>query len=203
MRISFLLLLIGSLTVSASLRGQSAHSPYADSLMTYRKNYIDSHEVVKGRDRQYLRFFPIDASYRVVCHLEPATDHSWLTMPTSGGERKIYRRYGRLDFTLHGKSLHLTIYQSQSLMQTEQYRDYLFVPFTDLSSGNTSYAGGRYLDYTLQDIHNGLLVLDFNKAYNPYCAYTTGYNCPIPPAENALPVAIDAGEKAYGKKITH
>jgi uncharacterized protein (DUF1684 family) len=93
----------------------------------------------------------------------------------------------------------LYIYQSEALMQQEKYKDYLFVPFGDATSGFTSYGGGRYMDFRLQDIKNNQLIIDFNKAYNPYCAYTTGYNCPIPPKENLLTVAIPAGEKNYGK----
>jgi len=85
-------------------------------------------------------------------------------------------------------------------MTSTDYADYLFIPFTDNTSGNESYGGGRYLDYKISDIKNNKLLLDFNKAYNPYCAYTTGYNCPIPPAENDLKVAIKAGEKAFEKK---
>ncbi len=97
--------------------------------------------------------------------------------------------------------MHLYIYQSEALMQQEKYKYYLFVPFGDVTSGFTSYGGGRYMDFTFQDIKNNKLSIDFNKAYNPYCAYTAGYNCPIPPKENLLTVAIDAGEKSYGKPV--
>ncbi len=84
-------------------------------------------------------------------------------------------------------------------MQDTAYKNYLFLPFTDLTSGNRSYGGGRYLDFLMEDIKSNTLIIDFNKAYNPYCAYTTGYNCPIPPRENDLPVAIPAGEMEYSK----
>ena len=86
-------------------------------------------------------------------------------------------------------------------MQQEKYKDYLFIPFGDATSGLTSYGGGRYMDFTLADIKDNTLVIDFNKAYNPYCAYTIGYNCPIPPKENLLTEAINAGEKNYGKPV--
>ena len=85
--------------------------------------------------------------------------------------------------------------------QDEKYRDYLFIPFTDLTSGNESYAGGRYFDFKSSDILDNKFELDFNKAYNPYCAYISNrYSCPIPPKENNLSVAIRAGEKEFGKK---
>ncbi|HNJ28593.1 MAG TPA: DUF1684 domain-containing protein, partial [Ferruginibacter sp.] len=78
--------------------------------------------------------------------------------------------------------------------------DYLFVPFTDLTTGDESYGSGRYIEFYIQDIQgDGTLQLDFNKAYNPYCAYASGFKCPIPPRENALNVAIKAGEKNFAK----
>jgi uncharacterized protein len=101
---------------------------------------------------------------------------------------------------LNGKPLQLNLYQSQSLMGNEEYKDYLFLPFTDETSGHGSYDGGRYIDITLGEIHDGKVVIDFNKAYNPYCAYVSGkYNCPIPPKENNLKVKIASGEKGFLK----
>jgi uncharacterized protein (DUF1684 family) len=86
-------------------------------------------------------------------------------------------------------------------MTTAQYKDHLFIPFTDATSGEGTYESGRYIDLDIKDITDNKFTIDFNKAYNPYCAYVTGrYNCPIPPVENRLAVAIRAGEKAFGKK---
>ena len=83
-------------------------------------------------------------------------------------------------------------------MTNAQYKDYLFLPFTDLTSGKETYASGRYLDLKTDEIKNGKVTLDFNKAYNPYCAYVSGvYNCPIPPKENTLGVEVKAGEKLF------
>jgi uncharacterized protein len=93
----------------------------------------------------------------------------------------------------------LNIYQSQMLIGVDQYKDYLFLPFTDLTTGAESYETGRYIDLKTGDIVDGKLTIDFNRCYNPYCAYRAGYSCPIPPKENALPVAIPAGEMKYGK----
>ncbi len=86
-------------------------------------------------------------------------------------------------------------------MSDSVYKDHLFLPFTDLTSGEESYGGGRYIDLETTGIINNRLVIDFNKAYNPYCTYSDGYNCPIPPRENDLPVAIRAGEKAFAKPV--
>jgi hypothetical protein len=87
------------------------------------------------------------------------------------------------------------------LLAREETRDYLFIGFTDMTSAAETYGAGRYIDCVTGDIRGNTMLLDFNKAYNPYCAYAAGYNCPIPPRENDLPVAILAGEKNYGKKV--
>jgi uncharacterized protein len=189
------------LTVLAFL-GQAAlaqSSAYSDSLSRFRNDYITTHEVVKDQDRKFLRFFPIDSAYRVICRFEQVSHGNWFQMNTSGLVRKTYRSFGKLSFIIQGKTLHLYIYQSQSLLNSKDYKDYLFIPFTDETTGKESYGGGRYLEARLNEIKNNTLELDFNKSYNPYCAYTSGYNCPIPPAENNLPVSILAGEMNYGK----
>ena len=85
-------------------------------------------------------------------------------------------------------------------MSTAQYRDHLFIPFTDATSGEETYESGRYIDLEIKDIKGDRVLLDFNRAYNPYCAYVTGkFNCPIPPIENRLKIAIPAGEKSFSK----
>ena len=121
-------------------------------------------------------------------------------METSGIIKKTFRVYGVLHFTINDTAVSLNIYQSQNLMNTDEYKNHLFLPFTDLSSGEETYAAGRYIDMSTADIINNKVVIDFNKAYNPYCAYVSGkYNCPIPPKENQLPVMIAAGEKTFVK----
>jgi uncharacterized protein (DUF1684 family) len=126
-------------------------------------------------------------------------DSSGFTMTTSAKTLKYFYKYGRLDFMIAGKPCHLYVYQSKDLMTTAEYRNYLFVPFTDATTGTESYGSGRYLEFYEKDIQNNSLKLDFNKAYNPYCAYAAGYKCPIPPKENNLTIAIKAGEKNFGK----
>ena len=192
MRIPALILLL-LLTFGA------AAQDYFKELKTYQQVYVDTHHVVKGDDKKLIRFFPVSKKYKVVADFTKNDDTSLLIMKTSGKIDKKFLRYGTLSFTIDKKRLRLTVYRSISLMSNPHYKDYLFIPFTDLTSGEESYGGGKYLDITIHDIQNNKLVLDFNKAYNPYCAYTTGYNCPIPPRENDLPVAIKAGEKDYKK----
>ncbi len=175
-----------------------AQSPYTDSLNQYIKNYREKHEVVKGNDRTKLDFFPVDSTYRVVATFEKKENSPWFLMPTSGPRKQMYRVYGVIRFAVNGATAQLNIYQSQDLLQNATYQNYLFLPFTDGTSGKESYQGGRYLDLTTEDIRGNQMTIDFNKAYNPYCAYVSGkYNCPIPPKENHLSAAIKAGEKAF------
>lgn len=177
-----------------------AQEPYEEAVQKHISDYVQHHEVVKGEDRQYLSFFPVDKSYRVEARFERKENSPWFLMETSGTLKKMYRVYGTLTFTIHDTLQTLNVYQSQSLMQTDQYKNYLFIPFTDATSGKETYPVGRYFDLLMDEIVGGKVVLDFNKAYNPYCAYVSGvYNCPVPPRENRLSVAIRVGEKAYTK----
>ena len=154
---------------------------------------------MKGKDAKYFHFFPINKAYNVSAYFERIFDSVGFTMNTSAGTVKYFYKYGRLDFMIDGKECLLYVYQGKDLMQTEQYKDYLFVPFTDATTGNESYGSGRYLEFYKKDIENNLLQIDFNKAYNPYCAYATGFKCPIPPRENRLTISIRAGEMNFGK----
>jgi hypothetical protein len=172
---------------------------YVESIKAYQKKYVATHEVVHKKDKKHFHFFPISSNYNVNCTFEKITDTVGFTMTTSAKTLKHYFKYGRLEFTIDGTQYHLFVYQSSDLMQTEQYRNYLFVPFTDATTGDESYGSGRYLEFYIADIQNNILHLDFNKAYNPYCAYSPNYKCPIPPKENFLPVAIKAGEMNFGK----
>lgn len=114
-------------------------------------------------------------------------------MPTSTDRLPVYRRYGYVDFVVNGDSCRLEVYQNMALRKQKEYKDYLFIPFRDLTSGETTYGGGRYLDVRIPA--NSTLLLDFNLCYNPYCAYSHRYSCPIPPEVNTLKIIVEAGEK--------
>lgn len=121
-------------------------------------------------------------------------------MSTSGTMKQQYRVCGILSFKIADTLLRLNVYQSKSLMATKDYSDYLFVPFTDKTTGFETYGAGRYIDLKIGDINNNSFILDFNKAYNPYCAYAAGFNCPVPPKENDLNISILVGEKKLFEK---
>lgn len=136
-------------------------------------------------------FFPIDQKYHVTAKFEKLPTANFFQMKTTANSIKDYDVYGIATFTLDGKEYQLNIYQSHQLRAQEKYKDYLFLPFTDLSNGSETYGGGRYMDLKIPA--GDTIELDFNKAYNPFCAYATGYACPIPPKENDISLAIKAG----------
>ncbi|MGC4023511.1 MAG: DUF1684 domain-containing protein [Cyclobacteriaceae bacterium] len=142
-------------------------------------------------------FFPIDLKYRVVGKLKRTNNSLFFQMKTTTSKMSTERVFGIVTFKIEGKEFSVPVYQSQSLMQTEAYKDYLFFPFTDLTNGDETYDGGRYIDLRIPSGED--ILIDFNKAYNPYCAYSHRYSCPIVPPENRLDAKILAGTK-YKKK---
>lgn len=146
---------------------------------------------------EYVTFYPAKQDYVVTAAVEQLFNEPTFRMPTYDGTSNEYKRYGFLNFELNGKKYKLTAYQSVALFQNATYKNHLFVPFMDNTTGETSYEGGRYLDLSISDIKDGKIKIDFNKAYNPYCAYSNGYRCPQPPKDNILNAAIEAGEKKY------
>ena len=154
----------------------------------------DAFRKFKGHD-----FFPVDLAYRVNARLTVTEGTPFFAMKTTTSRMSTERIYGYVEFTLEGKAFRLPVYQSQDLMKTAEYADYLFFPFTDLTNGKQTYMGGRYLDLRIpregQD-----LIIDFNQAYNPYCAYSHRFSCPLVPAENQLDIEVRAGVMYRGKK---
>lgn len=126
---------------------------------------------------------------------EPFSDPETIEMATSMGDLRTYERWARLRFEVDGDEAALTVYRDPG-------GDQLFLPFVDANAGGETYGAGRYLETPLLD--DGRLLVDFNYAYNPYCAYNEAYSCPIPPAENRLTIAIRAGERQFdGEAAPH
>lgn len=142
-----------------------------------------------------LSFYPINLKYRVTASFVRTPTELPFLMPTTTDRRPEYVKYGEAHFVMDGKQLVLSLYQSTTPYSQAGYEDYLFLPFTDLTSGDGSYGGGRFVDAGIPKANK--IIIDFNKAYNPYCAYNTKYSCPIPPKENDLLVRIEAGVKAF------
>jgi uncharacterized protein len=139
-------------------------------------------------------FFEIDTTFRVIAKIILSKSKVEIPFKTSTTSIQTYTKYADLHFTLKGVKQVLAIYQSKSLMSMPEYADYLFLPFFDETTGNETYGAGRYIDLRIPKKGNKI-ILDFNKAYNPYCAYATGFSCPKVPAENELKTKILAGVK--------
>lgn len=138
-----------------------------------------------------LPFFPINKQLIVTAHFERTEGSKPFQMKTTTDRLPTYEVYGIATFKLNGKTHQLNIYQNHKLREMEEYKDHLFLPFTDATNGNDSYGGGRFIDLKIPSSDN--IVIDFNKAYNPYCAYNHAYSCPVPPKENDLNLRIEAG----------
>ena len=157
-------------------------SPLPDK---YRKNF-------EGLD-----FFGPDTTYIVTAKFSRTPDAIPFLMPTTTDRKSKEVVYGIAEFSLNGKDHKLEIYKNQDSLGEEGYEDDLFLPFTDLTNGEETYAGGRYIDLRIPNTNE--LTIDFNRAYNPYCVYNKKYSCPLVPSVNSLDIKIMAGVKDFKK----
>ena len=171
----------------------SPTSSYKESILAIRKTKDKALKESKEspiEDKAHFKglpYFDVDSSYQVVATLDLLTTGQSINVQMTGGETEKYEAYANATFELKGQKCALKIFKTPEGM--------LFIPFKDLTSGKETYGGGRYLDADPSSVKEHQITLDFNTAYHPYCAYNEGFTCPIPPAENLIPVAIMAGEK--------
>ncbi len=144
---------------------------------------------------QSLDFFSIDLKYIIKANFIKNAFPIPFEMETNTDRRPIYKKYGTLYFEIDGVKCELPVYQNDSPNIKEEYKNHIFLPFTDLTNGKESYGGGRYIDLELP--FESEVLVDFNTAYNPYCAYNHKYSCVISPEKNNLKVAIKAGVKDF------
>lgn len=194
-------LLLLWLLIPFTLIGQSFRSDVkayqAEQNQKFKKS---STSPLKEKDVQAfkkLKFFKKRKNYRVVAEFLRAKNAKPFTMTTTTDRKPVYEKYGELRFVIKGKSYMLNVYQSHDARKNPLYRNHLFLPFKDLTNGKKSYGGGRFIDLRIPK--GDTVTIDFNKSYNPYCAYNEKYSCPIVPVENHLQVAIPAGVKGYEK----
>jgi uncharacterized protein (DUF1684 family) len=204
MKLSRILFFVGLLAVATVIYFSMSTGPtpeaYAALIESERKdkdNFMkedeDSPFGEKRTDFTTLHYFLPDLKYRILAKLEPAANKQVRLLPTSTGEESRYLEYAWAIFELDGKENRLLLLEIMDMGPT---RGKLFLAFADETSAAETYGGGRYLD--LKKIPAATSIeLDFNKAYNPYCAYNDAYSCPLPPRENLLKVPIRAGEKTY------
>lgn len=195
-----LLLAWGPLACSSGPSAPVDGRPYAEQLQTAR---AAKDQAFRAPDNRYspvpvagratfpgVAYFPIDPKYRVPANLTTLRANPPVVMSITNSAHELEQKIkvGSLTFTLGGVS-----YSLSAFAENEGNVQRLWVPFRDLTSGVTTYGGGRYLD--LERTPTGLYDLDFNTAYHPNCVYDTSWVCPYPPAENRLPVAVEAGER--------
>ena len=142
-----------------------------------------------------LDFFPIDKAFIVEAKFIKSKNEKSFKMKTTTDRMPLYVKYGEVSFTINGENFKLNVYQNLELIKRPGFKKHLFLPFSDLTSGNETYGGGRYID--LEIPKGKTITIDFNQAYNPYCAYNPKYSCPIVPAENELLTNVNAGVKKF------
>lgn len=167
--------------------GQSYH----DSLKVYRINY--ERDVLKEFPNSELDFFEPNPNLNITAKYKLKRRGKIISIPTSGVKIKDYKEYALVKFKIDNKKYNLMIYQPVPV--NPEYKDHLFLLMTDLTAPLDTYGGGRYMDLKIDDFKTGKVNIDFNKLYNPYCVFSAGWNCPIPPKRNRLNVSIEAGEK--------
>ncbi len=142
-----------------------------------------------------LDFYPISEKFIVEASFVRTKKEKVFKMKTSTERTPMYKKYGELHFEMDGKKFQLNVYQNIELSSKPGFKDYLFLPFSDKTNGKETYIGGRYLDMRMPK--SKTVIINFNKAYNPYCAYNYKYSCPIVPLENDLDIEIKAGVKKF------
>ncbi len=181
---------------------QSHTSEIAQHREAYKKSFTTNiNSPLSAADVDDICFYSADSNFRVIADVVLLKNEEVFKMATYAGTTADYIRFARLSFNINGVELNLVLYQNVALSANPTYKDYLFLPFTDPTNAGDTYSGGRYLDLVFTEVVNGKMALDFNKAYNPYCAYSDGYRCPIPPTENNITVPILAGEKNFTGEI--
>lgn len=204
-KIYLLLLLVSSFAFGQGLKNKTDKKQFPVEILEIETFQKELNREYKTEEETPLRgsnfkkfkshpFFPIDLNYRVKAKLVKIENAVPFEIPTSSGRTKKFREFGKAYFTLNGAEQVLTVYQSLALLDDPEYQDYLFLPFKDETNGKDTYGGGRYLDLRIPQ--NDELIIDFNKAYHPLCAYNaTDYSCPIVPQNNWLQLPIEAGVK--------
>lgn len=174
-------------------------------IFEFRKKHIeellaDVRKPITEKEKSFIKYFSFKKSWSVDATLTLLEKEPVFQMPTYSGVTRDYRKYATATFFHKKKEITFYLYQNMTLIRQPQFKDYLFLPFKDETNGNESYGGGRYMDIRISTVKDGKILLDFNKAYNPYCAYNEGFNCPIPPVENHLNTSIKAGERNFKAK---
>jgi len=206
MKRDHILLIIVSLVIGViifyTIQDEETEEVYAKQVIIERKSIHDfmltsNESPFKDEpmdDFEGLHYFSVNPEYKVKARYKPFEENEALVIPTSTGEEERYIKAGLATFTLHDKE------HSLLLLKVEKGKDdNLFLAFADDTSGSETYGGGRYIN--VPKPKGSVVTIDFNLAYNPYCAYNTSFSCPLPPRENLLSVPVAAGEKDFKKRL--
>lgn len=183
---------------------------YKDSVVQwqhhYKKEFLDDpRSPIKAEDTAFLRFFPVNKRWCITASVTITPNALPFDMATHSGKTKKFRQWAELRFRnpLSSGPKYHTLHAFERVdppAGDTVSRITLFVPFYDETNSESTYGGGRYMDIPKAAVQHGRVVLDFNKAYNPYCAFAEGFSCPIPPSESKLSLAVKAGEMVWAKK---
>ncbi|MDQ1139386.1 DUF1684 domain-containing protein [Pedobacter agri] len=192
------------LVFSLNSFAQSYTEQIAKHRDSYKQDFVkEANSPLKEADLNNIHFFDADSTYKVIADVEILKNEKIFKMPTYDGTSKEFFRFAKIKFILNSKETVMTLYKNVALAGNPAFKNLLFLPFTDETNNKETYGGGRYIDLSSTDILNNKVEIDFNKAYNPYCAYSDGYRCPVPPEENDLQLEIKAGEKLYTGEKKH
>ena len=182
--------------IFSAVQGQENYSDSLEKVrIAFNKKILTTDYILNEKEREKiesLAYFPVDTNWRIDAILEKDKGKRF-KMPTSTDRTPTYRRYGWINIETADTTFRLAAYQNLEL-KGKKYKDYLFIPFKDSNAPNTTYGAGRYVEVYKQKGKEKILI-DFNTAYNPYCAYSYRYSCPITPEVNHLIFPINAGEK--------
>lgn len=165
---------------------------------TYKNGFLqDPRSPLTKDDLQYLDFYDGNKDWTLTCDCKKVEKAKPFELPTYSGVTRTYIVHSDLSCLYKGQTILLKLYKNITQPINPLYKNNLFLPFKDHTNGETTYGGGRYINLYETEIQNEKIIIDFNKCYNPWCAYSDGYNCPIPPKENHIEMEILAGEKKY------
>lgn len=173
----------------------------------YKKGFLENpRSPLDSNDIHFLDFYAWDPTWKLDCSCKEKPDSKPFEMPTYSGVTRMYVVHAELSCKYKNMILHLQLYKNIQQPINPLYKNQLFLPFKDLTNNDETYGGGRYINLQTTDIKKGKIKVDFNTCYNPWCAYSSGFNCPIPPKFNHMDVEVTAGEKKFKgsyKNSTH
>ena len=193
-----LVMVLASTSCTQKKRSIKGDTPFQKELNAFYKDASTSPLLKKDRKHfEGLDFFKFDSAYIITANFKRTPNEAPFEMKTTTDRKPMYIKYGEVTFTLHTKTFTLDVFENLDYKAEDDYEPFLFLPFLDETNGIETYGGGRYIEIKMPN--NATVTIDFNRAYNPYCAYNAKYSCPIVPRQNYLKTRVEAGVKAFSK----